>query len=72
MARLRQTLTTQDLVDMFCVCRATIYNWRDKGLPFYHLNGDGIKDPVRYKRDQVLDWAKTHDKDVVNDIYITW
>jgi excisionase family DNA binding protein len=49
-----ELLTTKELMARLKVSRFTIYNWREKGLPFMKV-GPGAKGSVRY------DWAKVQE-----------
>lgn len=69
MSEPKEELTTRDLCTMFDVSRQTILNWRNKGLQSYKLTGNGLSDPVRFKRQAVLEFAEKKNKTVVNKIY---
>lgn len=57
-AEKKTLLTTAECASLLGVAEVTLYEWRKerKGPPFLHI-GERI---VRYVRDDVLAWAKTH------------
>jgi len=50
-------LTIEDLADMLQVTRTTIYNLKNKGLPFIKLGKN-----IRFDQDEVINWIKTNQK----------
>jgi hypothetical protein len=54
---LGEYLTTKDLEAAYKVSRATIKKWRDKGMPFYPIDGT-----IRFKGDEVEQWVKKQSK----------
>lgn len=70
MAELKQELTNKDLKLMFNVSKMTIYNWRKKGLKYFMISGNGLNDPVRYKLQDVEEFAKETGREIVNPIYV--
>lgn len=46
-------LTIEELADMLQVTRATIYNLKNKGLPFIKFGKN-----IRFDQDEVIDWIK--------------
>lgn len=62
---LEEYLTTAEVCDMFGITLMTCYNWRKNlGLPHYILSGEN-RSPIRYKLDEVMEWAKEHDKEIL-------
>ncbi|MDR1390625.1 MAG: helix-turn-helix domain-containing protein [Treponema sp.] len=50
-------LTTKDLEETYKVSRATVKKWRDKGMPFYSIDGT-----IRFKEGEVEQWVKEQSK----------
>ena len=50
-------LTTKDLEGKYKVSRATIKKWRDKGMPFYKIDGT-----IRFKENEVEQWIMEQNK----------
>jgi excisionase family DNA binding protein len=46
-------LTIEDLAEMLQVTRTTIYNLKNKGLPFIKLGRN-----IRFDQDEVIEWIK--------------
>ena len=46
-------LTTEDLAEMLQVTRTTIYNLKNKGLPFMKIGKN-----IRFDQNEVIDWIK--------------
>ena len=53
-------ITIQEVCRIFGKTRLTVKQWRDvRGLPYVLIPGDG-RDDVRYRRKDVLAWAKAN------------
>ena len=50
-------LTIEDLAEMLQVTRTTIYNLKNKGLPFIKLGKN-----IRFDQEEVIDWIKKGQK----------
>jgi excisionase family DNA binding protein len=46
-------LTIEDLAEMLQVTRATIYNLKNKGLPYMKFGKN-----IRFDQDEVINWIK--------------
>ena len=46
-------LTIEDLAEMLQVTRTTIYNLKNKGLPFLKIGKN-----IRFDQNEVIDWIK--------------
>jgi len=54
-------LTTKDLEEKYRVSRATIKKWRDKGMPFYTIDGT-----IRFKDAEIEQWVnKQNNRDSI-------
>ena len=48
-------LSGRELCDRLGVTWRTIYNWRERGMPYIRLQG-GVKPPIRYDLKAVRSW----------------
>lgn len=54
----KRTITTSDIQAIFGVQFATVWVWRQKGLPWFHIPPKTKLPPVRFHLDEVLAWVK--------------
>jgi len=72
MAEEKQELTVRDICKMYDVTRATVYNWRKKGLPFYKLDGNGLSDPTRHGLEEIVSFVREKiGREPINKIYLS-
>lgn len=56
-------LTVEDVEEMLQVTRSTVYNLKNKGLPFIKIGKN-----IRFDRDEVIDWIKANGSSKTNPV----
>jgi len=54
----KRIVTTSDIQAIFGVQFSTVWVWRRKGMPFFHVPPKTKLPPVRFDLDKVLEWVK--------------
>ena len=63
---LADLLTSKDIENIFGVSHMTVHDWRrNKQLPYIEIPG-GRKKSIRFDKAKVKEWAKTHNKKIIN------
>lgn len=52
-----EMISTAELCDWMKVCKATVFNWREQGMPYY-----GKDKSLRYQKSEVMKWLSDQEK----------
>ena len=58
-------LTGKDICRIYDITWRTLYNWRDRGLPYVKMGK-----AVFYERNEAVRWIRLHGKRLTNPRYI--